>query len=582
MSSPDLLDRIFAGERHWSLDFWHRPLSLVEFCSDPEHLVDVEFSDHQLRTIKKWLGTDPAKIFDPKEDRPNICVLCWGKGSGKNLVGTCLQQYVMYILLSMRNPLGYFGFPKGESIDIVNVASSAKQAQHNFFSKFTRRVVNWKWLKENFIVVRRGKPICQPESSRGTIRITEDSIECDVGIRCVSAHSDAKGYEGYSIIFWVMDEASSWDTLYTVGEGGEEVPFSKAHDIYHTLRTSSVSRSWNWGGLIISYPRNEDDFTLAMAQDIQEGKIPHATADIASTWDVKPQRFFKTERFRHTAERPWGTTILHPPLDFKDEFQQTPREAELKYACIPYRTQIYFIYNSEKIIEAVHKRPNLVRLKKVEILEATPDHSNTSGYWGQSVEGFEETQIREDLDYFCHIDLSVVTDETSLGIAHGEPFEATITLTGGSGATKVQIAEKVIIDQIIEWIPDSRHLVSNLNVDEVLEHLDKTLRFRYISWDQFQSAYVLEKAARKGKIAGQHNVNNNDYFLLRALLNANAVEIPGNPILKLELEKLIWTGKRVDHLTSYSKDRADCAAALCQAVLGKWGKRAQRVKFFFG
>ncbi|MFM2124557.1 MAG: hypothetical protein RL328_1008, partial [Acidobacteriota bacterium] len=107
------------------------------------------------------------------------------------------------------------------------------------------------------------------------------------------------------------------------------------------------------------------------------------------------------------------------------------------------------------------------------------------------------------------------------------------------------------------------------------------LRFRYVSVDQFQSASVLEKMSRRGREAGQHNVRNADYLLLRSLIHANAISYPNNPKLIEELEKLVWNGKRVDHLPHYSKDRADAVAGVARSIFLKRGKRRQRIKFMF-
>jgi intein/homing endonuclease len=506
--------------------------------------------------------------------------------SGKNMTTTILQQYMLYLLLCMRDPLTYFGFPHGESIDMLNVASSAAQAQKNFFNKFTRRIKTWKWLKEHFAIVQHGRPLSSPTNNRGTIRITDDSVQWDGGVQCISAHSDSKGYEGYSPVFWVMDEASSWDTEYVNGENGEQIAMSRAHSIFDTLRTSSVSRSWKWAGLIISYPRNEDDFTLGMAQAIQRGDIKDAIADIASTWDVKPKQMWVSEEtFTHKVIRPWGTFEIYPPKDFEEEFRLHPTQSELKYACVPSRTNTYFIYQNTKIHECQGDVKPIVSLRPITFTVPLADGpvNQTLKYVGYSIEKWllDPGNDPNAGNYYAHIDLSVNSDTTTLAIGHGEPFEAQIMVQSEEGEELAPLSQRVVIDQIIEWTPDQAHLISTINVDDILEQLDDKLRFRYVSIDQYESARVLEKMAKRGREAGKHNVRNAEYLLLRSLIHANAITYPRNPKLVEELEKLVWNGKRVDHLPHYSKDRADAIAGVARSIFLKRGRRKQRIKFMF-
>lgn len=576
-----IIDRLLDGEKHWSTDFWCMPLTFEQFVQHPDHMRNAKLSDRQIKAVTGFLGTDPLMIFAKYSTRENLGVYAWGKGSGKNMVGTLIQAYLFYVLLCLRSPLGYFGHPEGESIDMLNVAASAAQAKRNFFDKFTRRIKAWKWLKDNYEITQGGRPVATPPNARGFIKLTEDSVEYDGGIKCISAHSDSKGYEGYSVIFFVMDEASSWETEYVEVEGGEQVAASKAHTIFDTLRTSAISRSWKWGGLIISYPRMEDDFTLELAIAIQEKKKA-GFADIAATWEVKPMSLWaNSATFEHQVVRPTGIKLIYPPMDLFEEFRDYPQQSELKYACLPSRTKAYFIYNDVKIHECAVEKEPIIKLRRLEIMAKTPATANKKQtmYWGYQV---EDVKYNEDFDYYCHIDLAVSTDVACVGIGHGEPFTAEISVPTDEGdVVRSILTQKVVIDQLIEWVPDNNHLISSLNVDEVLQQIDDKLHFRYLQWDHWQSSYPLEKAARKGKSAGQHNVNNKDYFLLRALIHANAIEYPKHDILTMELSKLIWDGRRVQHTRVAGKDRADCVAGLCNSILSAEGARQQKIKFYF-
>src|SRR4029077_15705048 len=109
---------------------------------------------------------------------------------------------------------------------------------------------------------------------------------------------------------------------------------------------------------------------------------------------------------------------------------------------------------------------------------------------------------------------------------------------------------RVVIDQIISWVPSKGSVVSVINVEEILEQLVTLADIRYVSYDQFQSQYTLEKAIRQGINSEKHNVNDNDYILYRNMLHAGAVSYPNDLDLIGEMQKLVYDGKRVDHIYS--------------------------------
>jgi hypothetical protein len=312
-----------------------------------------------------------------------------------------------------------------------------------------------------------------------------------------------------------------------------------------------------------------------------QAKEKEGYADIAATWEVKPMSLWNNqETFEHKVERPTGTILIYPPKDFETEFRDYPQQSELKYACIPSRTKAYFIYNNQKIYDCAREIPQIIKLKKLDITANTPSTSKQTKYWGYDI--LDIVEPHPDYDYYCHIDFAVSDDTAIMGIGHGEPFVVEVTVPDEDGEIgRTLLTQKVVIDQLIEWVPDNQHLVSSLNVDEVLNKLDAKLKFRYIQADSWNSQGFLEKVARKGKKAGQHNVNNKDYFLLRALIHAEAIIYPKSDILITELEKLIWTGKRVEHTIHSGKDRADALAGLSMAILSGLGEKRQKFTFSF-
>ena len=63
-----------------------------------------------------------------------------GKGAGKDLMCSYVLAWLSCIILCLEDPLGYFEFPTGESLDMMNVACSADQANKVFFTKLKQRM----------------------------------------------------------------------------------------------------------------------------------------------------------------------------------------------------------------------------------------------------------------------------------------------------------------------------------------------------------------------------------------------------------------------------------------------------------
>ena len=182
-------------------DIWKEyPVSFNEFVESDLHLNHPALTSRQYKDVLKLLGSDPQEVFRDNPDY-NVGVLLWGKGSGKDLVASCMQAYLVYVLLCMRSPQEYFQFPISEPIDIVNVAYNAREAKEVFFAKFKERIKNWRWLREHYMIIEGGRPL--NKYVKGTtqyVRIGENNIKFPHLIRANSEHSQASSYEGYNIL----------------------------------------------------------------------------------------------------------------------------------------------------------------------------------------------------------------------------------------------------------------------------------------------------------------------------------------------------------------------------------------------
>jgi hypothetical protein len=396
------------------------------------------------------------------------------------------------------------------------------------------------------------------------IRITDASVETANNIRCNSEHSEAGNYEGYNVLAAVLDETSAFDSeMETITDGsGDVVDMGKAEFIYNTLRTSAISRKLPWLMVIISFPRMQGDWTIRKYDEAIEDikNNPEESIFVAErgcTWEYNP---------RFVGEKTFKFEKWEVPLTFQSDFLSNPADSKMRYCTEPPLTVNAFFYVPQRIYDAVDD--NITNLIEVEEIIETLTDSNGKPVRYITQKVLSSSLIDKTKAFTAHIDLSIRKDSTALGVGHGEPCEAySVTYIEHDGKQVVKnLNVRVVIDQLILWVPSKGCVVSVMNVDEIVEHLTNLTGMKYISYDMYQSQFSLEKAARSGIDSEKHNINDKDYILFRNLLHAGAISFPRHPKLIFEMEKLTFDGKRVDHLPQYSKDVCDVVCGIVRAV----------------
>lgn len=573
----DLIDSIlFTKEEDWQVDFWYKPSKFEDFVTDKYQLNLRPFSERQYEAVYSLIGKDPIKVFS-KDRVKHVGVWLWGKGSGKDYVTSVLQAYLMHILLCMKDPHEYFNFPKEENIDIMNVAPTAAQARKIFFSKFTSRIRNWKWLTDNFHVVEKGKVLRNSKGSRMEIRITDTAVETSNNIRCNSLHSEAGNFEGYNVLFFCGDEIAEFDDKFeTVIDGDEIINVGKADIIYNTLVTSAASRNLPWLGVLISFPRRTDDFIMRKYKEYEETKDDPDCMLVGRrgcTWEFNPiYKGMPTFRFEE-----WDV-----PIKLKKQFETDPTDSRMKFCTVPPITLNRFFYNDERINSAIDN--NILPLVDIrgDIKEIFDAQGKPVKYAVKSITS--SRVIDKNKAYAIHVDLSISGDSTTVVVGHGEPCDIQSTFITEDGRQELKtLHTRIIIDQIITWEPmiKQKVVVSHINVDEVIQQLIALTGCQYVSYDQYQSQYVLEKLIRDGVNSEKHNIRDTDYYLMRNMLWAGAISYPNHEKFLFEIQRLIYDGKRVDHLPIYSKDICDSVCGVVRAIASGLAKAQTTMIYSF-
>jgi len=535
------------------------PLSFKAFCKNEEHMAFPKLSARQLRacykvlygvSFKKFLKFSKEKrkryktrLWEKGKVKYNINVLLWGKGSGKDTISSIIICYLVYTLLCLKNAQKYFGMPVGESIDMINVAYSSQQAREVFFEKFKQRVLHWRWLDEKYPIKQSGKYLNESaDTGDGIVKIGVNGILFPSFIRVFSRHSEQESSEGLNLIAWVADEIAAFSDS------------SKKHNgkkMFNMLRTSAHSRfPGDFRGLAISYPRFDDDPIMWLYDLCQ--KVKNFFGDKGSTWEINPTK---------TKE------------DFEEERILDPEDYAQKYMCIPPKTQDAFFKHPERIAECISPDTRAIATLDSILIEHQVIDQMTGQPTGET-KLFTGNQIDEffligrdsfKIPRVAHVDAGLVKDRAALVIAHGEPITIKM-FDAKSQAVKEVTINMVVEDLIVVWQPDKKRKlqVSLDNIQTIIfDLMERGIRFKKISYDQWNSASSLEAFARKGIPTEKHNISTDDYKLLRNVIYAGGAKLLPYQLQQHELEKLQFlNGRKVDHPEEGSKEIADCLAGV--------------------
>lgn len=575
------IDSTFKQTQNPSDPVWEEdPVDFVTFMTDPYHLGQPKPTRIQKRDVEKLLGKDPKKIFSGGSD-VNVFIGMWGKGSGKDWLCAIIQTYIIYVLLCMKNPAMYFGLADREFLDCLNVSESKHHAETVYYEKFMDKISHWPWLAERYTILdSKGRlfPAKGNEKGKQEVRLTTGGIEfLDKKIRAISKGADAEKSEGMAPIFWLMDEASAFKD-HTETMNGDK--------IYKTLRTSSKSRfGLRWKGAIISWPREENDFTMRMynlaiksgvdSTDVEDGQRVAMYASKHMTWEVRPEGSFSKETFELNG--------INIPMTFYEEFMTDPEDSFCKFCCIPPAVESAFFSFRDRITECINvdKKP-VVLFEDVEVIHTQKDTGASQRYVGKRVQEYlDKTMEMRKTPHVIHVDGGLKKDNAALIMAHGEPIEI-IVRDEETGVTTPTFRYKVVVDLAAIWKPNKQKKlqVSFNNIEAIIIELSKTYRLVKVSYDQWNSQSSLEMLQSMNIAAEEHTIRDNDYRELRTMVYQRAVEmLPptysyGNDdgvkfyeneaasLLIHELTRLKNLNNRVDHPKDGSKDLADCLAGV--------------------
>jgi hypothetical protein len=523
--------------------FEETPVEIEEFVTSKEYLGLPPLSDYQYMMIKAstqiYKKETLVKLYGEIEGEKRWKQTCkevifqLGKGSGKDYTSTIACSYVVYLLLCLKDPARYYGKPPGDAIDIINVAVNAVQAQQVFFKGFKQRITRCHWFD-------------------GKYNEKAGSIEFIKSITVHSGHSQRESWEGYNLLFAVLDEISGFDLEST--SGNEQAKTASA--IYNMFKNSVDSRFPQFGKIILlSFPRFKNDFIQQRYNEVvadkeivirtHKFKIDEELSDgtpgneFDISWEEDHIINYSVPK-TFALRRP--TWEINPTIKIQDlamNFYTNPIDALARFACMPPEAVDAMFSSREKVEHAFSN------------LNIALDENNSFRDW-----------FKPDPDkyYYIHVDLAQKHDHCAVTMAHVDKW---VTMKMAGAMTNA--APYVVVDAVRYWTPTKENVVDFTEVKNYIISLkQRGFNVRRVTFDRWNSYDMMEQLKAQGMNCEILSVAKKHYEDMLLTVMEERVNGPMIPLLIDELLQLrIIKRDKVDHPRKGSKDLAD---ATCGAI----------------
>lgn len=531
-------------------DFEERPVDIEEFIyghdylnltdngKNPMKLSDAQIllirassQIYKLETLISLYGEyEGTKRFN---ETCNEVIFQLGKGSGKDFTSTVACAYIVYLLLCLKDPAAYYGKPGGDSIDILNIAVNAQQANRVFFENFAIRIERSPWF-------------------RGKYEKKAGHFAFDKNVNVYSGHSEREAWEGYNVLYVVLDEISAFALDSTSGHQSAKT----AQAVYDMYRASVTSRFPEFGKLVLlSFPRFKDDFiqsrydavvaeksTEVLTKTLKlDPRLPDGTEgnEFTVEWERDHIISYKLPKVFALKRASWEVNPTKVIEDYTRDFFENYIDALSRFACMPPESIDAFFKDADKVDQA---------------LSGTNGVDNETGRF---VDWFTPDPAKR---YYVHVDLAIKHDHCAVSLAHVERWERKEI-----GAGMTEPAPVVRVDAVRWWTPTPDKNVDFAEVrDYIVSLRQRGFNIKLVTFDRWRSDDMIEFLNGIGIRAEVLSVDIKHYTDLAMVVQERRLVAPQIPLLRKELLRLrIMPNGKIDHPRSGSKDLAD---ATCGAV----------------
>lgn len=457
-------------------------------------------------------------------------------------------SYVVYLLLCLKDPAQYYGKPKNDAIDILNIAINADQAQRVFFKGFLNRVKNNPWFEGRYIDKTH-------------------SIEFDKNITVYSGHSEREAFEGLNAFMVILDEIAGFALESKSGNHNAKT----ADAIYKMHKGAVTSRFAEYGKVVLlSFVRFKDDYIDQKYQDAihgdadEHGQRPmlgyveqvkrHATLKVnpelpdgveGNEFDIN-----WTEDHIHRYAYPYVFALRRPSWevnptkdlqrDYALDFYRDPSDAMGRFACEPSQANKSFFKNHDKI-DTAFSRINGV------------DHA---GVFYENFKPIPEAQ------YYMHVDLAQKHDHCAVSMAHVERW------IEYPSKPLPEFFPVVSVDFVRWWTPTASTTVDFQDVINFIREVRrKGFNIKLVTFDRWNSLDTMNALERLGIETNSLSIVKPHYDDFLITMYDDRLVGPREGVLIDELKALrrvMRNGKEhIDHPSTNTKDLSD---AVCGSI----------------
>lgn len=519
---PVSIEEFVTGEEYLALPF---PLSEYQY-----QLIKASSQIYKRETLHHLYGEEKGEIR--WKQTCNEVIFQLGKGSGKDYSSTIACAYIVYLLLCLKDPAAYYGKPPGDTIDILNIAINATQAQNVFFAGFKNRITRSPWFQGRY------------DQKAG-------HFSFDKNINVYSGHSEREAWEGYNVIYVVLDEISGFALDSTSGNEKSKT----AQSVYDMYRASVSSRFPDFGKIVLlSFPRFKGDFIQQRYEAVIADKevitrthtfkldpdLPDGTEgnEFDVEWEEDHIYRYNTPRVYALKRPTWEVNPTKKIDDFTRDFFDNLIDSLSRFACMP-PDAIDGLFKDRQKVEDAFVKENGVDEEGRFRNDFVPDDTKT---------------------YFVHVDLAKKHDHCAVSLAHVDKW-----VTRVIAGKETNPAPQVIVDAVRWWTPTKDKNVDFTEVrDYIVSLRQRGFNIRLVTFDRWRSDDMIDYLRSVGMRSEVLSVANSHYTDLVMVVQEGRIIGPDIPLLREELLKLrIMPNGKVDHPRTGSKDLAD---ATCGAV----------------
>ena len=547
--------------------WWTESGPILPIGKFSKQYLGISLWESQQEDLESFVGAsveDTLRLFTQERPTPYNCgVLAWGKGSGKGYVASIFITWIIYLVLSLKDPHAFLELAPDEAIDIALASPTLKQTRFITFDKVKSRLKKLSWLHN------RLRSLGIFDTARFLKKATEaaDFIELPNKIRIHNLPLKPSSAEGFNLLVFIIDELAGLES---------DAMMTTATDLFNTFKSSGQTRFGKaWLGMVTSFPRSTADPQEQLIAAAEEGLFPELFISRRPTWEVHPRRRFE---------------------DYADDFKRNPEDSWAKFGAQPRAAVDKYFRSPEAIIRhasggdisLLRKEFEGTEVQLTMLANLMPDPITERTATGDAEldrYGFPRLKSwfrgKTNVQYVAHIDVGLTRDSAGIAIAHVEETDqgqGTMVLDLVSRWKASQFTE---FGQIYRWDWNGQgHYTESVTVAEVdLKTIAdffiwlsraRGFSFESITTDGFNSAQLRQTLFSHDIPSQLYTATKEDYDELKGRIYAKELRYRCDRILYHELSKLVLKNGKVEAPRTKTggttvdshKDEADCAAVV--------------------